>query len=176
MVQTILAETRESIGESLILRPKIMINFCAKKSTFISEHLPLSKRFKSPSPFQSTSSFFIPLFPLPGLANSPYLFAFKYKSFIEWSREKSTSSLSDIHAKEEISTGGITTIQKAVKTLSKLDKSLHERAEAVDLSKEGKTSLVLVLLILNDVVEQLAEITKLADPLISPGIDEKESP
>jgi hypothetical protein len=65
-----------------------------------------------------------------------------------------------------------------VKTLSKLDKSLHERAEAVDLSKEGKTSLVLVLLILNDVVEQLAEITKLADPHLnlSTGIDENKAP
>jgi hypothetical protein len=57
-----------------------------------------------------------------------------------------------------------------------LGRSLQERAQAVDLSKGDKTSVVLVLLILSDAVEQLAEITKLADPLIRPGADKKESP
>jgi hypothetical protein len=67
-------------------------------------------------------------------------------------------------------------IPKAVKMLSELGKFLQERAQAVDLSKGDKTGVVLVLLILSDVVEQLAEITKLADPLIRPGIEEKKAP
>lgn len=60
--------------------------------------------------------------------------------------------------------------------LSDLGKSLHERAEAVDCSKADKTSSVFVLLILSDVIERLAEITKLADPLIRSNEDKKESP
>jgi hypothetical protein len=78
--------------------------------------------------------------------------------------------------KERFQQGGITTIPKAVKMLGELGRSVQERAEAVDCSKRDKTSVVLVLLILSDAVEKLAEITKLADPLIRPGADEKESP
>ena len=65
-------------------------------------------------------------------------------------------------------------IQKAVNMLGELGRSLQKRAEAVDCSKGDKTSVVFVLLPLSDVVEQLAETTKLVNTSIPiPGMSRK---